>query len=168
MILLSVGTEAFSFHRLVQAVDAAASELDEPVFGQIGASEYEPLHFEHARLVPFDRMRELLETSSRVICHAGAGTCLLAISLGHVPVVLPRLAHFGEHVDDHQVEFAHRLDERGLVTRARDAIEAVELLRRAPSRRTEPLDPGLDVRGRELSEHLLRSVGGRMLTRRAA
>ena len=168
MILLSVGTEAFSFHRIVQAVDVAAPELGEPVFGQIGASEYEPRHFEHARLVPFERMRELLETSSRVICHAGAGTCLLAISLGHVPVVLPRLAHFGEHVDDHQVEFAHRLAERGLVACARDALEAVELLRHAPSRRTEALDPRFDARGRDLSEHLLRSVGTRVRTRRAA
>lgn len=168
MILLSVGTESFSFHRLVQAVDEASATLGEPVFGQIGTSEHVPANFEHARLVPFERMRELLETASRVICHAGAGTCLLAISLGHVPVILPRLAQFSEHVDDHQVEFARRLADRGLVVCARDALEAVELLKSAPNRRTEGLDPRLDERGRELAEHLLRSVGAQVRMRRAA
>lgn len=165
MILLSVGTEKFSFHRLVRAIDEAAAEFDEPVFAQIGSSTFEPVHMEFARLVAFDRMRELMTDASRVVCHAGAGTTLLAMSLGHRPVVLPRLSRHGEHVDDHQVAYAERLAERGLLACARDASEAVELLRAAPARDAAR---GFDDRGRELSDHLLSRVGDAARRRRAA
>lgn len=166
MILLCVGTESFSFARLVRAVDAATPSFDEPVFAQIGASAHEPVHMEFERLVPFDRMRALMEDASRIVCHAGAGTTLLAMSLGHVPVVLPRLARHGEHVDDHQVAFAERLGARGLVRCAADADDAVELVRSAPARDTATeRDPS---HGRELSAHLLARVGDAARSRRAA
>ena len=38
------------------------------------------------------------------------------MSQGKRPVVVPRLSRFGEAVDDHQLPFAQRLAERGLVT----------------------------------------------------
>ncbi|MEZ5978689.1 MAG: glycosyltransferase [Planctomycetota bacterium] len=129
-----MGTERFSFARLVRAVDDAAPTLDDAVFGQIGASDHEPENFEFERLVPFDRMRGLIESADRVVCHAGAGTTLLAIASGHVPIVVPRLARFGEHVDDHQLPFAEHLAERGLVLFARDEHAACEMLPLAPRR----------------------------------
>jgi len=165
VILLSVGTESFSFARLVRAIDAAAPEFDEPFFAQIGTSDHLPVHMEYERLVSFERMRELMTAASRVVCHAGAGTTLLAMSFGHVPVVLPRLGAHGEHVDDHQVAFAERLADRGLLLCARDACEAVELLRRAPVR--DAARDGVQ-HGRELSDHLLRRVGEAARRRRAA
>ena len=169
MIVLNVGTESFGFDRLVRAVDEAALGLGEPVFAQIGSCAHEPRAMEHARLVPFDELRARLTSASRVVCHAGAGTTLLAMSLGHVPVLLPRLAKHGEHVDDHQVEFAERLAERGLALCARDAAEAVELLAKAPHRRDPEVSsvPASNA-GRELSDHLFALVGGREVGRRAA
>jgi UDP-N-acetylglucosamine transferase subunit ALG13 len=44
-----------------------------------------------------------------VVCHAGDGSILAAVRAGHVPVVLPRLARYGEAVDDHQLELAAHL-----------------------------------------------------------
>ena len=40
---------------------------------------------------------------------------MTALRLGHAPIVVPRLHRFGEHVDDHQLDIARRLQERGLV-----------------------------------------------------
>lgn len=155
MILLTVGTEQFSFHRLVAAVDelAAARSLD--VFGQIGSSSHEPRAFPFERLVPFERMRALLDEATHVICHAGAGTTLLAIAAGHRPIVLPRRQRFGEHVDDHQVLFAERLAERELVALASDEHQLGELLTCAPRRGApRPEGSGADA----LCEHLFASV----------
>ena len=46
------------------------------------------------------RMRE----ADAVVCHGGSGTVRDAISAGHAPVVIPRLAKWQEHVNDHQME----------------------------------------------------------------
>lgn len=170
VILLSVGTESFSFARLVRAVDAAAPTFDEPVFAQIGSSDYEPKNLTFERLVPFERMRELIESASRVLCHAGAGTTLLALSLGHVPVVVPRLSQYGEHVDDHQVAFAARLAERGLVRSAAAPAAAIELVRTAP-RRNAPTGSDTAVRSStsgDLSRYLLGRADAAARNRRAA
>ena len=50
-----------------------------------------------------------------VVCHAGTGAIFNSISLGHRPYVLPRLAKYGEHNDNHQLELYHLLVEKGLV-----------------------------------------------------
>jgi UDP-N-acetylglucosamine transferase subunit ALG13 len=52
-----------------------------------------------------DFMRRILD-AELVIVHAGAGTMLQAIRAAKVPVAMPRLSRFGEHVDDHQTELA--------------------------------------------------------------
>jgi UDP-N-acetylglucosamine transferase subunit ALG13 len=61
--------------------------------------------------------------------HAGAGSIMHAVEAGKVPVVMPRRAAFGEHVNDHQVEFAQALAEAGKVVMANtpdDLARAVE------------------------------------------
>ena len=117
MILLTVGTEKFSFHRLVQAFDqlAAGPLADHECFAQIGSSSSEPQHAAFERLVPFDRMRELIAGAELVITHAGAGSSLLSLELGQRPITVPRLSAHREHVDDHQRLFAERLAGEGLV-----------------------------------------------------
>jgi len=54
-----------------------------------------------------------LETAEAVICHGGSGTILDAIRCGHVPIIMPRLAIHREHVDDHQLQIAERLQQEG-------------------------------------------------------
>ena len=48
---------------------------------------------------------------------------MVALSQGKRPIVVPRLSRFGEAVDDHQLPFARRLAERGLVTLLEDESE---------------------------------------------
>jgi UDP-N-acetylglucosamine transferase subunit ALG13 len=50
-----------------------------------------------------------------LIMHAGAGSVIHAIQAGKVPVIMPRCVHYGEHVNDHQVEFAEALAATGKV-----------------------------------------------------
>jgi UDP-N-acetylglucosamine transferase subunit ALG13 len=50
-----------------------------------------------------------------VVTHAGVGSVMLALGRGKVPIVLPRLAAFGEAVDDHQATFGRRIAMAGLV-----------------------------------------------------
>ncbi|MFT4539655.1 MAG: UDP-N-acetylglucosamine transferase subunit ALG13 [Planctomycetota bacterium] len=118
MIFLTVGTEKFSFHRLVQRADelarAGAFGPDE-LWMQIGSSTYAPTHAGFERFLPFDEMRERIRAARVVISHAGAGSSLLCLQCGRKPIVVPRAKAFQEHVDDHQLNFAERLHLQGLV-----------------------------------------------------
>jgi len=55
-------------------------------------------------------MVETIKKAHVVICHGGAGTVFLALSLGKIPILIPRDASFGEHVDNHQLEFARKME----------------------------------------------------------
>ena len=53
-----------------------------------------------------------------MIAHAGVGSALGALEEGRSPVLVPRRAAHGEHVDDHQEQIAGELERRGLAVSA--------------------------------------------------
>jgi UDP-N-acetylglucosamine--N-acetylmuramyl-(pentapeptide) pyrophosphoryl-undecaprenol N-acetylglucosamine transferase len=55
-----------------------------------------------------------LGSADAVIAHAGVGSALHILRQGRVPVLVPRSARRGEHVDDHQALIAAELERRGL------------------------------------------------------
>ena len=112
MIFCTVGTEKYSFDRLVKAVDELSSMTKEEAFIQIGSSTYKPKFCKWEEFISFDRMIRLVKEARVVICHAGVGSTLLCLSLGKVPVIVPRKKRFGEHVDNHQLELSRKLDEQ--------------------------------------------------------
>ena len=53
-----------------------------------------------------------MQDDALIICHGGS-TVLGAIRLGKVPVVMPRMTKYHEHVNDHQVQFVRALAAEG-------------------------------------------------------
>lgn len=113
MIVVTVGTNEAPFDRLLQAVDRL--RVDEDLLVQHGASQVRPAAARCVEFLPFDEMAERFREARVVVCHAGVGSILLALSCGRRPVVVPRLHQFGEAVDDHQVPLARRLASQNLV-----------------------------------------------------
>lgn len=147
MITVITGTEKFSFHRMIEQIDAIArsAEMAEEFFLQIGASKYEPSACEWVRFVQFREMVKRIQESDVVISHAGAGSTLLCLQQGKRPIIMPRRKKFDEHVDDHQVRFAEKLAERGLVRMVLDEVELNEAVREAleyPVRVAEQMHSG--------------------------
>jgi UDP-N-acetylglucosamine transferase subunit ALG13 len=68
--------------------------------------------------------------------HAGAGSLIHAIQAGKVPVVMPRRAEEGEHIDDHQMELAHVLEREGRIVVARTPAELRDAVQCARERQT--------------------------------
>lgn len=129
MIFLSVGTERFPFDRLVQAADKIQERLaGEPVFIQLGQSQVLPKQCEWSRFLSFPEFRSRLSEARMVITHAGVGTILLCLQNGKIPIAVPRRKKLGEHVDDHQLEFAQRMAELGYVVLAESQDEIMELV----------------------------------------
>jgi UDP-N-acetylglucosamine--N-acetylmuramyl-(pentapeptide) pyrophosphoryl-undecaprenol N-acetylglucosamine transferase len=73
--------------------------------------------------LPEPELLRLVSDADAVVAHAGTGSALSTMDCGKLPLLVPRRAAFGEHVDDHQALTAHDLRERGLA----HAVEADEL-----------------------------------------
>lgn len=119
---VSVGNATQPFRRLLEAVCELAPQLPQPVFVQFGAAQ--AFACPACTGLAFMEMGEFARRVSEaelLILHAGAGSVIHAVRAGKVPVVVPRRASLGEHVDDHQLEFARELEKTGKVLVAHDA-----------------------------------------------
>lgn len=140
MILTIVGTHGQQFNRLVAAVDAL--QTDEPRIVQYGHSTVIPQHAIARDFIPFDEVERLITEARVVIAHAGTGTVMFALAQGKVPVVVPRLARFGEHVDDHQLELVESLNELGLIVACLPEDNLADKITEAASKTaTRQIDP---------------------------
>ena len=113
MIFVTVGSSKSPFDRLLRAVDTAC--IDEDVVVQHGVSSVRPRNAECVGFLDFDGFVARIEQARVVVTHAGVGSIMTSLAHGKRPVVVPRRADFGEAVDDHQLPFARRADELGLV-----------------------------------------------------
>lgn len=114
MIFVTVGTHEQPFDRLVRAMDELVTDgiLIEPVFIQTGYCVYEPKHCEWAQFIPAPEMRGYMVAADVVVTHGGPSSFIEAMAAGKVPVVVPRRAEYGEHVNNHQVDFVREVEER--------------------------------------------------------
>ena len=113
-ILVTVGTiRPYGFDRAIRNLDGLLAGFD--VTWQIGESTAQPTHGRVSRLLSRDRLLDEVRQADVVIAHAGVGSILMALACGKAPIVLPRLARHGEHIDDHQLDIARLLDQRRLV-----------------------------------------------------
>lgn len=53
-----------------------------------------------------------MEDARIVITHGGPASFIMPLQIGKIPIVVPRQHQFGEHVNDHQVEFTRNVAER--------------------------------------------------------
>ncbi len=121
-IFVTLGTiRPYQFRRLADRVDELLPPAVHAVW-QVGETDPEGLPGEVHRYMAAERFDEAVAHADAVITHAGIGTLLGLLEAGVKPIVVPRRAEFGEHVDDHQLQAARALAERGLVT-ARDVEE---------------------------------------------
>ncbi len=159
MIFVSCGTHEAPFQRLVDAAGMLARAGEEVVL-QYGGSTNPPAGVDALEYVAYDRMLELMTDARAVVCHAGVGSFLTALTCGKTPIVMPRRRVHGEHVDDHQLELAERLARRGLVIVAdgpADVLEAVASHAGEESTATR-LAPGAEL-VREISGYLEERLG---------
>ncbi|MEH1776888.1 MAG: glycosyltransferase [Nostoc sp.] len=120
MILMTLGTVSFPFNRAVLWLKILIERgvISESVFLQYGYSNVSILRgYPQVTLEPTvtsDELMKLVSSSRLVISHAGQGSTKMLAAQGAHFVLLPRLKHYGEHVDDHQLLFAKAVAEFGI------------------------------------------------------
>lgn len=133
MIFVTVGSQKFQFDRLVRAVDAlvASGVAGDGAFAQTGACTYVPEHMDYEAFLDRDSFRAHMDACDVVVTHGGTGAIIGAVKDNKKVIAVPRLAKYGEHVDDHQIEIVRQFGEMGLIEPCVDPAELPEAYARA-------------------------------------
>lgn len=159
LLLATVGTSrTFAFDRLLSALDETRLPPWVRLVVQHGVSKVRPQGGCLFDFVPFDQLQELVRRASYVVMHGGIGSITLALTHGKHPIVMPRGQRFGEAVDDHQLDFARRMEEDGLVTVVHNAVELRHALKTVGRTMPHPKPARDDPLGRELQRIIARHL----------
>lgn len=84
--------------------------------------------------------QKMIESCSILITHSGVGTIMRGIHAKRPVVVVPRLAKYREHVDDHQVQIACAFEEKGCVLKCEEIEKLQDIIEKARSYSFNPYD----------------------------
>lgn len=117
MIFVTLGSQKFQFNRLLIEIDRLVEEgkITEEVFAQTGYSDYEPKNYEYKNFLDRDEFSDIMSKCDKVITHGGTGAIIGAVKKEKKVIAIPRLAKFGEHVDDHQMQIVEQFNEMNLI-----------------------------------------------------
>jgi UDP-N-acetylglucosamine transferase subunit ALG13 len=117
MIFVTLGSQKFQFNRLLRKIDELIKTgvIEESVFAQIGASDYLPQYFSYKSFLNRDEFSNIMKQSNIVITHGGTGAIIGAVKKRKKVIAVPRLAKYGEHVDDHQLQLLKEFESMGII-----------------------------------------------------
>lgn len=133
MIFVTVGTQDKPFTRLIMAVEQAVikGEITDEVIVQAGNTKYESKALNVLNYVPFDKFNEYIAKADIIITHGGVGSILNALKLGKKVIAVPRLAKYGEHINDHQLQVIKKMTEDGYILSCENEAEIADKVRLA-------------------------------------
>jgi UDP-N-acetylglucosamine transferase subunit ALG13 len=117
LILVITGTHEQPFDRLVSAADTL--EGDVIIQYGYGSPPERKIGYD---MLPQERLRELATAAKVVITHGGPGAIFEAFAVDKIPIAVPRLKRYGEHVDDHQLAFVRHMESKRRVIGVYDPI----------------------------------------------
>jgi UDP-N-acetylglucosamine--N-acetylmuramyl-(pentapeptide) pyrophosphoryl-undecaprenol N-acetylglucosamine transferase len=135
-VVVLLGTMEHGFRRLLERLVAVLPPEAE-VLWQTGSTDASGLGIEARATVPGAEVEAAVAEADVVVAHAGLGAALTVLETGRAPLLVPRSAARGEHIDDHQAHIAAELAGRELAL-SRDAAElTIEDLARAAAIRVQ-------------------------------
>lgn len=125
MIFITLGSQKFQFNRILKKIDELIEKdiIKEEVFAQIGYSDYRPINYKYEDFLDREKFSKLMKSSTLVITHGGTGAIITAVKAGKKVIAVPRLAQYGEHVDDHQLQLLKQFDGMGIILPCYDIEE---------------------------------------------
>ena len=129
MILVLLGTQNNSFHRLLEEVEKNIEDktIKEEVIVQAGYTKYESNKMKIMDLMSKEQLAEFQEEATLIITHGGVGSIVSSIEKGKKVIAVPRMHEYGEHVNNHQKEIVEDFNNKGYII----GIENVEDLKGA-------------------------------------
>lgn len=133
MILIVLGTQDNSFHRLLEKVQELIDKniIKEKVIVQAGRTKFESKEMEIYSLMPYNKLEQIMKEADLVITHGGVGSIVMALKLGKKVIAIPRLSQFNEHVNDHQIQIVDSFDKQGFLIGLIELNDLQQALERA-------------------------------------
>lgn len=146
MIFVCLGTQDKAFDRLPQMVETCIKDeiITEPVKVQAGFTKYASDAMEVFDYIGMEDYKSLMENCNILITHGGVGTIVQGVKLEKVVIAVPRLAQYGEHVNDHQKEIIESFTEQEYILSANTVEELKIALEKAKSFKPRPFVSNTD------------------------
>ena len=125
MILVTLGTQDKTFVRLLEKIDQLINNglIKDKVIVQAGFTKYNSENMEIFDLIPQDEFNDLMDKADIIITHGGVGNIISALEKNKKVIAVPRLAKYGEHINDHQTQIIAKFNALGYIIGLQDVDE---------------------------------------------
>ena len=125
MILVTLGTQDKTFVRLLEKINQLIDQglIKDKVVVQAGFTKYSSNNMEIFDLIPQDEFNNLMSKADLVITHGGVGNIISALEKNKKVIAVPRLAKYGEHINDHQTQIIAKFNDLGYIIGLQDVDE---------------------------------------------
>lgn len=122
MVFVTLGTQDKKFSRILKCIEDNIKKgvIKDEVIVQAGSTEFESDVMTVKSFMDRDEFKNYLLGADVVITHGGVGTILEGLKNNKKIIGVARLAKYGEHVNDHQVQLLTRFSEDGYIIYADD------------------------------------------------
>ena len=133
MILVMLGTQNNSFHRLLEEIDDLINKgiITDEVVVQAGHTKYKSKNMKIFSLTSQEELEELIEKADLVITHGGVGSIISSLKKGKKVIAVPRLHEYKEHVNNHQKEIVETFDKKGYIIGIQDVKQLNEAIEKS-------------------------------------
>lgn len=117
MILITLGTQDKQFKRLLDLVQEQIDKknIKDKVVVQAGHTKYESNDMEIFDLIDRQKFGELINECDILITHGGVGSIINGLQHNKKVIVVPRLAKYDEHMNDHQLQITDNFAKEGYI-----------------------------------------------------
>jgi UDP-N-acetylglucosamine transferase subunit ALG13 len=112
---ITIGNAKQNFRRLLDCCRQIKEILPKPIIVQFGNTKFFDSDFDCHEFMSAELFIQTIQSSRLVICHAGAGSIINTIRAGIKPIVMARIQENHEHINNHQLDLALRLNKDGYV-----------------------------------------------------
>ena len=117
MILVTLGTQDKQFVRLLDIVQEQIDlgNIKDKVIVQAGCTKYESKDMEIFSLIDRDKFGDMIKQCDILITHGGVGSIITGLNNNKKVIVVPRLAKYKEHINDHQMQITDNFSKGGYI-----------------------------------------------------
>jgi len=132
MILILLGTQNNSFHRLLEEIERNIDNgnIQEEVVVQKGYTKFESKNMILYNQLPLMEIEQLTQKANLIITHGGVGSIINSIKNNKKVIAVPRLKKYNEHVNDHQLDIIKSFNELGYIIGLNGVEELTDALKK--------------------------------------
>ena len=129
MILVLLGTQNNSFHRLLEEIEKNIKDgiIKDEIIVQAGYTKFQSHRMRIIDLMSKEQLEKFQDEADLIITHGGVGSIISSLEKGKKVIAVPRMHEYGEHVNNHQKEIVKDFNDKGYII----GIEKVEDLKQA-------------------------------------